>query len=376
MAFTAQDEDDPASSSALVALRSSAGRLSAPRTVPGAREVLGEAFDGAALDLLTGTAAPADACCSSVGVSSLAGGRFGSRRTLLRGLAGSTIGYLTPLRPAQLLAAIATGDGVWVAQSRPGGPFAQTREVSLAGQSPWTLATSALPGGAGTVAWTATTGQAGESAPGQVFAASGSSRAAPDGARAAVTVPAGHAIDELALVPGRARTTAAWVESWFDAGGAYHSQVVVRDLDAGAQPRAFAIAGQTASGVTAAGDVRGDQVVAWKSCAATPACELWAVVRRAGGRFGPPVALGPVDPYEDPAAAISAASEAVVGWIAGGRVLAAVWSGGRFGPAHVVSAGGDAGGLTVAFGPGGQALAAWAAGSAEPQLLGAVLGGA
>ncbi|HUE27157.1 MAG TPA: hypothetical protein VMP89_10330, partial [Solirubrobacteraceae bacterium] len=340
-----------------------------------AQQVLGLAFDGSAPMLLTGSAPTGASCCSGVGVTRFDGGSFGARRALISGLTGATLGSLTAVSPGRLLASVATDRGVWVAQSRPGGPFAATHRLTGFAQMPWTLATTAL-GGAGALAWTATTGQQGEIAPGQIFTASGSASRAPGGARVTATVPAGHQVDELSLTPGRGRPTLAWVENWIAANGAYGSQVVLRDLGAVSAPRVIGAAGETASGLTAAGDPRGDQVVAWRDCDPTPACRLWAVYRRGGGRFGAPVALGAIDPYEDPAAAVSSGGEALVGWIAGGRVIAAARSpsASRFGAAHAVSTAADAGELALAFSPGGQALVTWTAWSATTQLLGALLG--
>jgi hypothetical protein len=373
IAFDVADPDIPWSSQAFLAIRAPGGLLQAPRRVPGAQQVLGLGFSGAAPMLLTGSAPARKTCCSSAGLMRFAGGGFGARRTLLSGLTGATFGSLTAPSPTQLLATVATDRGVWVAQSRPGGAFGAARRLTPSPQMPWEVAAAAL-GGASTVAWSATTGQQGVIAPGQIFTASGSAARAPGGSPAAVTVTAGHRIDELALLAGR--PTIGWVESWVDASGSYASQVVLRDLRAGSSLRGFGASGQTASGLAGAGDARGDQVVAWKECDPTPACGLWAVSRRGGGRFGGPVELGAIDPYENPAAAISSGGEALLGWIAGGQVLAVTRSrsAGRFAAPHVVSASGDAGDLAVAFSPTGRALATWTAWSGTPQLLGAVLG--
>lgn len=191
-----------------------------------------------------------------------------------------------------------------------------------------------------------------------------------------MTVPAGHEVDELQLIRGRGQGTLGWVESWLDATGSYSSQVALLDLRTGGSPRGFAASCQIASALTAPGDADGDQVVAWKDCDPTPTCRLWAVYRRGGGRFGAPAALGVVDSYKDPAAAISRRGEALVGWIAAGRVIAAARSrqASRFGAPRVVSAGSSAGDLSLAFSPGGQALTTWTAWSATPQVLGALLG--
>ncbi len=187
-----------------------------------------------------------------------------------------------------------------------------------------------------------------------------------------MAVGGGRQIDELGLAPGRGVATAAWIESWSDRGGGFHSQAAVSDL--GGRPRALPVAGQLASGLTVAGDARGDQVIAWRSCTATPSCTVRAVVRTAGGRFGQPVSVGAVDASQDPVAAISARGEVLVGWIIGGQVAATTRTRGASGftAARIVSSTNDASDLALAFGPGSEALAAWTEGTSAPQLTGAV----
>jgi hypothetical protein len=371
VAFGTQAEDNPALSSAFVASRSPQGRLGAPRAVPAAKQVLDLAFDGAALELLTGTASAANTCCDSVGAVELKGGRFARTRTLVSKLTGATLGLLSGSPPAPLLAAVATDRGVWVAQSSSGDRFAATRRLTAAAAMPLTLAASSLPSGQTTVAWTAS--DAGENAPTRIFTASTSALGAPRGSHLAFTVGAGHQIDELGLAAASARATAGWIESWFDRGGAYHAQVVVADLGTGTRARAFAVPGQLASGLTIAGDASGDQVVAWKACDATPSCSVRAALRRAGQRFGAPVRLGAIDADQDPAAAISSSGSALVGWIDNGHVLAAARSprARAFAAARLVSGTSYAADLALAFGPTGQALAAWTQGTFAPDLVGA-----
>jgi hypothetical protein len=377
VAFGTQDEDNPADARAFVALLSPNGKLSAPRAIPGAQQVLDLAFDGPTLQLLTGGASSGRTCCDSVGVVPFRGGRFGRERTLASKLTGVTLGWLMALPPAGLLAAFATDRGVWVAQSRSAARFAASRRVSASAAMPWTLAATALKTGRTTLAWTATTGQAGENAPNRIFTSTGTALSAPRGARAALTVGAGHQIDELTLAPATMRATAGWIESWFDRAGAYHAQVVVSDLGARTRANAFPIAGQVESGVTFAGDAAGDQVVAWKACDLTPACSVRAVVRRAGGRFGTPARLGAIDADQDPAAAISSKGEALVGWLAGGHVLAAARSltARAFAAATQVSGTTFAAALTLSFGPAGRALAAWTQGTFAPDVVGAAYRG-
>jgi hypothetical protein len=186
-------------------------------------------------------------------------------------------------------------------------------------------------------------------------------------------VPPGHQIDELALAPGRASATAAFVESWFDRSGGFHSQAVVADL--GSRPaRSLPSGGQLASDVQIAGNRRGDQVVAWKACDTTPDCSVWAALRQGGGRFGRAIQLGPTDADQDPVVAISPSGLAIVSWIGSGRVVAA-WgsvSGGRLTGPRMLSSTGDESAPALGFSPTGQALAVWVQGTVAPQLMGAL----
>jgi hypothetical protein len=374
VAFATQNEDKPAEAHAFVALRSAGGRVSAPRAVPGSQQVLGLGFAGQTLELLTGGATSGRTCCDSAKAIPFGGGRFGRARTLAAKLTGATVGWLTALPPTGLLAAIATDRGVWVAQSRAGQRFAGTRRLSDSAGMPWTLAAAAGRSGRTTVAWTETTGQS--IGPNQIFSSTGTGLAAPRGSRAAVTVAAGHQIDELDLAPTPTGATAGWIESWIDQDGVYHAEVVASDLGAGALARAFPVSGQAESGLILAGNAHGDQVFAWKACDTTPTCTVWATVRRAGGRFGTPARIGAIDAEQDPAAAISPKGQALVGWIDAGHVRAAARSlaARAFALATRVSGTDFASNLTLSFGAAGQALAAWTQGTVAPDIVGAMYG--
>lgn len=376
-AFSVQDQDHPALSRPFVAMRSPGGRVSAPRAVPGAQLVLDLTFAGGTLGVLTGNSEPGKACCSSVQASSLASRGFGRPQTLASKLTGSTIANLTTLPSGRRLATIATDRGVWVAQSQPGGGFGATHRLTTAPAMPWTVAAAADSRGQTVVAWTATSGQQGEIAPNQIVAAAGSERAAPGGARSVFTAAAGRAIDELALAPAGGAITGGWVESWFDRAGAYRSQLVVSDLAAGSRGRVFSVPGQTPSGLVIAGNGRGDEIVAWKSCVSSGGCTAVAAVRRAGRGFGPAQRLGPIDPGQSPAAAVGGGGDSLVGWIASGQVDAAERRPGasQLSAARTVSSTSFAANLALAFGPGRTALAAWTQGTLAPDVVGAVFKG-
>ena len=374
VAFGTQDEDNPSVSAAFVAVRSASGQLSAPRPIPGAEQVLGLAFSGPALELLTGTAASGLTCCDSVGVVRLGGGRFGPTQTLVSKLSGAALGSLAGLPQVRLLAAVATAHGVWAAQSSPGGRFVATRTLSASAAMPVTLAVSSPASGQTTLAWTASTGNFGDSGPNRIFASSGTTLTAPHGSHVALTVGSGHQIDELGLAPAAAGATAGWIESWLDRNGAYHAQVMLSDLRARARPAAFPVSGRLAAGLTVVGDPGGDQLVAWKACDPTPACTVHALLRRAGQPFGVPQRLGTIDAYQDPAAAISPSGTALVGWIDGGHVRAAArpLAARAFPAPRLVSSTTYAADLALAFGSEGQALAAWTQGTFAPDLVAAM----
>ncbi len=187
--------------------------------------------------------------------------------------------------------------------------------------------------------------------------------------------PAGHAIDELQVAGGAADGTAAWVESWFDRAGNFHSEVAVADLKPPVRGKQLSIPRRLASGISLAADDRGDQMLAWQACDGLGACRVEAAGRRAGGRFGAPSALGAVDASEPPVAAVAPSGEAVVAWISNGHVFAVQQPrpGARFAPVHRVSATNYASSLALGFQPEGTAVAAWTQGTLNSSVMGATL---
>jgi hypothetical protein len=371
VAFSVQDEDDPANSSAFATWRSAGGRLSQSRQVPNAQVVLALAFRAGTLELLTGNSPAGQACCSEGDVTALsAGGRFDGGRRLVGQLAGATAGQLVPLGGG-MLAAIATERGVWVSQAGRSGHFGNTRRLAGAGSSPQALQATSVANG-GVVAWTSGSGGSGGGAA-RISVAIGSSRGVPRRARTAVRVPRRDGIDELGLAPAPNGATLAWVESWYDPRGNYHSELAAADLSSPRRTTTFAISGTIASGLTFAADARGDQVLAWKACTWMATCSVRAVLRPAGGRFAAPVRLGSIDASDGPAAAVAPSGEALIGWIDRGHVLASHLSARatRFSAVHTVSSTDYAANLTLAF-AGGEALAAWSQGTFAPTVVGAV----
>jgi hypothetical protein len=364
-AFSLQNEQTPEQSTAYVALGSSSGRWNKQK-VGGAQLVLGMAFGSSRSPwLLTGTAPSARACCATVSVRH---GPGGSARKLATALTGITDGQLVALSGGKLLAAIATQRGVWVGQSSSAGALpAGVHQLHFEG-APAGLDATAVRGGGGAVAWS-DAGSAGETDPQRILYATDSAGSAPSRVRTAVSLAAGYGIDEFALEPAASGATVAWVQSSYDASGALHSTVEMRDLNGGAA-RTVSAFGVLASDVSFAADAAGDQVLAWDACSSTGTCSVQAAVRRAKGQFGTPQTLGPSDPIEAPAAAMSRYGKALVAWIRGGDVVAASRRLGaaRFGGAGTVSTAADDYDVAVGFTPRGNALAAWSDGDDSPSL--------
>ena len=135
------------------------------------------------------------------------------------------------LAGGRMLAAIATERGVWAAQSTKSDQFAAQRRISPNQQVPVSMDAAWLGAGNSIVAWTAGSGNVtGAMAPRQIFVAEGSSSGAPKSAHVAITVPSGHRIDQLSVARGAKGATLAWLESWYDNRGAYHSQAEVADV--------------------------------------------------------------------------------------------------------------------------------------------------
>src|SRR5262249_9411245 len=158
--------------------------------------------------------------------------------------------------------------------------------------------------------------------PTQIFVSTGSQKTAPRGARAVITVPSGHRIDELAVAGGRSWPTVAWIESWFDTAGVYHSQAFAADIRGAPPPRPLASPSELAAGLSFAADARGDQVLAWKGCTVLGACAVRAMLRSATGRFTGVAQLPPVDASQTPSVALSPKGLSLVMWVEQGHVAA------------------------------------------------------
>jgi hypothetical protein len=371
--FGVQNEDRPADSQAIETLRSSSGKPGRPRRIPAAQQVLDLAFSRSDLSLLVGTAPPRQPCCSSARLVKVTKGTPRPSRVVVPELAGESIGRLLPVAKGKLLSAIATSEGVWVEQASASGKPAPARLLTPASAVPQTLAATTLKGNRTLVGWTAAAAQPAPAPPAQIVVAGGSATRAPNGAGVALSVAPGHQIDELALARGRTGATAAWIESFYDAEGALHTEAAIADLTRPVRVRSFAIDGLLASGLSLAANAGGAQVLSWKACTVTGSCSVEAVTRDPGKRFGRPAELGRADPSQTPAGAISDGGAALVGWIDRGHVVAEARGEGarRFAPPRVVSATNFAADLTLGFGPHNIGLAAWTQGTFAQSVMGA-----
>ena len=255
----------------------------------------------------------------------IAGGKPQRPRTIFRMLTGATVGQLLALPGGRLLSTVATAQAVWTELTADKGRPAPARLLTPKTAAPQTLGETVLRGNHTVLAWTAAAGPPAPSTagPAGIMVADGTAQRAPGRPHLAVKVALGHQIDELALGRGSAQGTVAWIESWTDSAGHLHSAVVVADLGRQIHTRTFEIPGLLASGLSFATDPSGAQMLAWKSCDLSGSCRVETVVKDGGGRFGQPFSPGRIDASQTPAAAVSPRGVGLVGWIDGGRVLAA-----------------------------------------------------
>jgi hypothetical protein len=368
------DVDTPGSSQAYVVSRSARGSVGAPRAITGASQILALAYDGPALELLTGVSATGHDCCSAAEVVRVpAGGAVQGPQTVVSGLDGATLGQLLALADGRLVAAIGTEQGVWVSQTGRRGRFGVRHRLTASDLAPESLAEAWLGGEGSAIAWTAASGPAGSAAPRSIFYATGSSKSPPQMTHRLLQVAYGHRVDEPAVARGASGPTAAWIESWYDRRGEYHSQVRAADFAAHPNIRQLSAADGMAASIGLSSDASGAQALTWKSCGDAGTCTVHVATRSPKGAFGHGLDLGGIDASQTPAVAVGANGRVVVGWVRSGHPVAAVGSAasGRFGPPRVLSASVYALDLTVAFGPRRDALVAWTQGTLNPSVVAA-----
>jgi hypothetical protein len=354
------DAQDPSVGSAFVAT----GRLTSTRAIPQARKLLDLGFSSRGLDMLIGLASARTACCRSAALVRLAGGRTTSPRTVISDLTADASGKLVEVNGGTV-SVVATRLGLWVARGRR-----RVRHLTDKTARIHTFDATRLADGGSAATWVNTEDPNTAS---RIVLASGSARGMPGHARTARTVAGGHTVDELAIATGRTGATLAWAEGWADRTGVFHSVVVTSDIGAGRSTRVLSSGRMLASGLSLAADPNGDQVAVWSECPpAGGQCVARAARRPARGRFHF-LRLGPIDAGESPQAAVGTSGAAVIGWVRDGHVVARTRStvSGRLGRALRIS-GGDASELALAFGPAGQAIAAWTQGGVDRSVHAAI----
>ncbi len=95
--FGVFSEQYPWISRGVITTRAASGKLSHPRPVPNAKQILSLAYDGSALELLTGASPPGVTCCGSAWGVKFSNGRFGRLQALVNGIQGATFGGLAGL---------------------------------------------------------------------------------------------------------------------------------------------------------------------------------------------------------------------------------------------------------------------------------------
>jgi hypothetical protein len=366
--FQVGNVDQPGSSQAYLVSRSAQGKVGQPSALAGVSQVLSLAYDGRPLELLVGSSPSNQDCCSTAEAIQVSpSGAAGKARKLVGGLAGATQGRLVRLADGQLMAAVATERAVWAVQATHADRFGEPHVISDKGQEPVSMSAAWLGGQTSIIAWTAGTGVIGTTTPRSIYYAIGSRKQAPHHARVAATVSAGHRIDELAVVRRGNGATLAWIESWYDRKGAYHSRVEAADLAKRPRIRALSPDNRRASGLTVDNDAAGDQGAAWESCTSSDACTVQAAGRPAKGTFGAARTLGAIDPYQTPSLSLAPKGQVLIGWVRGGHPVASV----GFGSPLVLSSTMFATDETVAYGPRNEALAAWTQGTLNPSVVAA-----
>jgi hypothetical protein len=373
IAYGIENIDNSVVSSAYAVARSARGQLGRPRQVGGLQQILDLAYDGDGVELLGGASERGEPCCSTaVTLRSAQGGGFAGTRRIVKGLAGATQGRFVSL-PDRLLAVVATEHGVWVSQSASGGRFPTAHRLTAGSALPEAMDATSLRSSQSVVVWTARPNSL-VPAPTQIFFSTGSAKRAPRGARVAITVPAGHRIDELAVARAASWPTVAWIESWFDTAGAFHSATMVADLRGVPRPQALSSPSELAAGLSLSADDRGDQVLSWKGCNLSGSCAVRAVRRPAHGRFTTAAQLPAVDASQIPAVAVAANGTSLLAWVQQGHVVAtqATRNARAFAGSRLVSSTNYAADLALAFGPKNQALATWTQGTLAQSVMGAV----
>ena len=363
------DADKPAGAQGELALTNPADRPSAARAVPHSRQVLDVGAFAGDWTVLAGTSAGGLPCCTKVQALVDSAHGFTAAQVLMHGLGGVILGRLV-LAGSRQLATFASSTGVWVAQASRPGRFGAARRLSASGVSPQSLVAMAVHGGGTLAAWTQSPLTPGDTpSPPRIIVARGAAGRLPGPAHVLAALPAGTSTGALALAPNPWRPTLGWTQDTTSGD----SQVVLADVATPQRPRTFQTPGEAASSLAGAADDAGDEVFAWETCDGVPSCQVNAVSRAAGGRFGVAHALGAIDAAGGPAVAVDRGGAAVIGWVSSGHVWVSrrVSATGHFRPAQQLPSA-DASDLRLAAAANGRTLAVWTEGSARTTLWASV----
>lgn len=356
-----------------------------PELIPSAQRVLALGAVSGRLELLTGdgdggsltgdTAPDGVQCCMEIDAQTrVAPGFYGEAQQLVTGLDGGSAATLVP-EQSGALAVLASGNSIVTAfGSGAKAGFGATSPLATFSGQPPAVAAGTLAGDRALIVWTQprtalyvpTKGQS-------VYYAAASAKGVPGTRRLAFKVPAGHSVSQVAVARHRSVASIAWVESWLDKAGAYHSQVFAADLHSGRATGTHPVSPKAliATQISFAGGTTKPEVLTWQACAPGGAtCSTQAALRPHGATWGHAVTLGKLDPGAAPVAGMTTNGAALVGWVGedGVKIASAAAGMTRFARPQKLDRSGSAAHLTVATGPAGTAAAAWTDGLTAQSL--------
>jgi hypothetical protein len=358
-------------------------RFEPPELVPAAEQVLALGTLGGQPELLTGDgnggaltgdAASGVACCTDTGAQGrVSRGLYTGLHSFATETDGGALGTLVPeVRGA--LAIVAGADGIWTAygSNRKGFRGPAHELAAFKGQPP-TVAVGTLSGGRGVVVWTEPRNASVVPSKSQKVYYAVAPAGKPAGTRRlALSVPAGYSVSQVAVTRGRVANI-AWVESWLDVRGKYHSRVYTAQIAGrrAVKRRVVSPVNVIASQISFAGGA-GHELLTWQACAPHgTSCEAQARLRLSASHWSSVARLGEIDAGGGPVAAMTTRGTALVAWVSRGDVMTVncAKDARKFTPkARRLGRSGRAAQLTLAAGPLGTAAAVWTNGTVNQSL--------
>lgn len=360
-------------------------RFGKPELIPSAQRVLALGSVGGRLELLTGdgdggsltgdTAPDGVQCCMEIDAQTrVAPGFYGAAQQLVTGLDGGSAATLVP-EQSGALAVLASGNSIVTAfGSGAKAGFGATSPLATFSGQPPAVAAGTLAGGRALIVWTQprtalyvpTKGQS-------VYYAVAPAKGVPGVRRLAFRVPAGRSVSQVAVARHRNVASIAWVESWLDEAGAYHSQVFAADLHSGRAVGKHPVSPKAliATQISFSGGTTKPEVLTWQACApGGTTCSTQAVLRPHADAWGDAVTLGKLDPGDAPVAGMTSTGAALVAWVGkdGVKVASAAAGMTKFSRPQKLDRSGSAAHLTLVSGPAGTAVAAWTDGLTAQSL--------